>query len=381
MQLFFLVLGFFLLFVGSFLDNLRGPLLPMLSDLFRLAYSESSLFLALGNIGAVIATFALLFLKPRFRERTTVFGVILFGVGSGLLSYTVQGKGTLFLLAFCLGATIASFGAMSNLLIIRGTDSKWRGPVFCGLHTMYGLGSLTAPLVLSSFQLKEESWRNPLVLVSSASLLAFPLFWRKLSKLPHEESRVPEAVHLNPFQGFIVVLVSTYVIGEVMASAWMVTYLVKVRSFSVADASWYLSGFFLTIAVTRGALFLSFKERHESLLLISSVAFSAVFFLIGLKFGAYGFVFAGVLGPFFPVFLSRLSRLFPKQANTLVLWILGTMQIAQFMAHKWVGWTADNYGMDAAYWIPFGVLCLTNVLLLIYFKCESRLLIESKRFL
>lgn len=372
MQLFFIGLGFSLLFFGSYIDNFRGPLLPVLSHLLSLQYSDTSFFLMMANVGAVVAMFVLLFFNQHFRMRTVLTGVILFSSLSCLSSLLVHDKAGLFLFALSMGGSISILGATANLMILKGTDTKWRTPFFCGLHMMYGLGSLTGPLVLSKLNLGEASWQLPLLVVPVFGFIAIPFVFKKLSSATGHEEAIRQSLKLSGFQCFILLLFSFYVVGEVMTSMWLVTYLVGEKGMSVPKAAPYLSGFFLMMSLSRGALFMTFKESREKYLLFLCLALAVCFYLWGMQGNPWGFVFAGILGPFFPVLLSRLSRIFPEQASSITLWILASMQVSQIIGYKTMGLIADSSGIGRAYWIPVSLLFFSIVLLYVYFSLEKK---------
>ena len=67
-------LGAALLFFGAFLDNLRGPLLPIMAKDLHLDLADLGGFLAIGNLGAIIGTFLLIPLMQKLSERRTAMG-------------------------------------------------------------------------------------------------------------------------------------------------------------------------------------------------------------------------------------------------------------------------------------------------------------------
>lgn len=373
MQFFLVFLGFYLLFFSSYIDNIRGPLLPILSRLLALEYSDTSLFLSIGNIGAICATFALLFLNQHFRERTVLLAVIFFASLSCFFSLWISDKTTLWIFAFAIGTSIGTLGGMSNLLVIQGTPSKWRSPAFCALHMMYGLGSFTSPFVLSQWIKEGENrWQTALLWMPLLGILCVPLILKKLSPRLRSRENPHRLARVGFFQSYILFMMAVYVVGEVMTSMWLVSYLVGEKGMSVSQASPFLSGFFLLVALSRGLLFLSLKEKTERELLLGCLFFSCLFFFLGKLYHEWGFILVGILGPFFPVFLARLSRLFPAEANSLILLVIASIQIAQMVGHRCVGWVADAFGIGKAYWIPGIFLALTCLLLEIYFRLEAK---------
>ena len=366
----FILAGLFLLACGSFIDNSRGVLLPILTQQFDLSYTQSSGFFIAGNFGSVIATFLLLPLTQHFSEKklvivTGVIGVIVLSLG-GLVNqfWELMGFG-----AF-LGFVLSSYGALSNLLIIHGTDLNSRSKMMCGLHMIYGLTSIISPLICDTFLFHGMTWWGCL---ASVILLLLGLLFFVMKKIPDEPPQAEKAkssIKLNGLQRWVVFIFCLYITGEVLNSMWLVTYLVKTQGMSIGLSSRYLSAFFIVMTLTRALCFVSLEERHEKLLLFGCLILSLVFMGLGHSGLGWAFSLSGVLGPFFPLFLGRVTRVFHLQSKTLTLWILAMGYVTLGLFHLGVGKIATGLGMERAFWLPAVFIFLSILAYGVYLRWE-----------
>ena len=70
----------------SFLDNVRGPLLPVLCDQLGISYSEGGLFLTVGNFAAVLSTLLMGQALKKFSEKRVTLFICAFCSIPGLVS-------------------------------------------------------------------------------------------------------------------------------------------------------------------------------------------------------------------------------------------------------------------------------------------------------
>lgn len=366
----FILAGLFLLACGSFIDNSRGVLLPILTQQFDLSYTQSSGFFISGNFGSVIATFLLLPLTQHFSEKklvivTGVFGVIVLSLG-GLVNqfWELMGFG-----AF-LGFVLSSYGALSNLLIIHGTDLNSRSKMMCGLHMIYGLTSIISPLICDTFLSHGMTWWGCL---ASVILLLLGLLFFVTKKIPDEPPQAEKSkpsLRLNGLQRWVVFIFCLYITGEVLNSMWLVTYLVKTQGMSIGLSSRYLSAFFVVMTLTRALCFVSLEEKHEKFLLFGCLILSLVFMGLGHSGLGWAFSLSGVLGPFFPLFLGRVTRVFHLQSKTLTLWILAMGYVTLGLFHLGVGKIATALGMERAFWLPAVFIFLSILAYGVYLRWE-----------
>ncbi len=77
-------IGFTLMLVSSYIDSLRGPIMPALQRLLKLSAAELSWFLVLGNLAAIATTFLLMRLLRQISEAKLLLTVLVFALSIGV---------------------------------------------------------------------------------------------------------------------------------------------------------------------------------------------------------------------------------------------------------------------------------------------------------
>lgn len=380
-------LGIAVLLSSSFLDNMRGPLLPILCETLNLEYAHLSWMLITGNITAVITFFTIGKALKKFSEKK----VVLFALASTLLPISLapflNQLAMVITFGTLLGMVVAMLGALSNILVVIGTKPEIRSRIMALAHSMYGLGSLLGPLTLTLF-IPTFPWWTAL----GVSALLFGMCFALASKLPpkndQDDSKAPstkmsqEISHPNWVKNVVLFAFTVFVCGEVMATKWLTSYLVNGPGLSVESASKYLTAFFLVLTLTRLLVFLKLKKSAEhSVLLGAIVAAISCYFLARMGY-LWCLPGMGVLGVFFPVFYSRLSNQFPKIWRELTIQLFIILQLAVGTCHFLMGKVMDLYGAEAAFMIPIALLIVAMPLYLLTVKVtrpqENALLPENE---
>jgi MFS family permease len=358
-------LGFAFLICSSFLDNLRGPLLPQISRSLGLDFSQSSLFISTGNLSSVGATLLIAVLSRRIPVVRLGTPVLIFGALSCLFVAFVVNRPTLTIFAAIIGISITVLGSLSSIYVIEGTPILLRSRMLAGLHSLYGLGSLVAALAVAA-QLK-LGWSWQVLFMGCAALLAAILAGasqsRKASRNTPQMSARPDRAFKLVDLAYCVPIV-LYVLGEVGTSTWLVTYVVRAQGVGEAFGSVLLSGFFGCLAGSRVLTMFLCRPGSEWKWSIVSLGFATVFFYLGLTLSPYFFPLVGILGPFFPLYIQFFSVKFPGYWQTIALLTFSIQQAALAAFHYGMGWMVDHQGASVAYVIPGLCLVLSFVTLL-----------------
>ena len=93
--------------------------------------------------------------------------------------------------------------------------------------------------------------------------------------------------------------------------------------------------------------------------------------------GALIFLFpaAGIIGPFFPMMLARVSVIYNHSWQRLTVVILTTMQLALALSHLVLGAVFDQLGAQRAYLIPPLLLIFAGVGAWKFLKNDSELIV------
>lgn len=361
----FLFGGFSSLLVVAFLDNARGPLIPVLLKQLDIPYEIAGLFLTVGNIAAVAATFFLGRALQRWGERHVAIWVCFFACLPGLLAPWIDGRALLLLLGILLGASVALLGSLCSILTVKGSPPLRAGRFVSFQQVMYGVGSLIGPLLFQTLIAWEKPWWW---LLSAASLALFILGLSFILILPHEDVLpAPEiAAHDTPLRLrnlIIIAMFALYVGGEVLASMWMSSLMVAKQGKSPAEAARYLMYFFLLMAITRFLCFLWVKPQRETPVIIGCLLAGIILSLMGQAGISWALPAMGVMGPFFPLCIARLSVRFPQNWRQMTIFVYGGMQVTLALMHVSVGRLADHIGLDKAFYLSPSLLFLCFVLL------------------
>jgi fucose permease len=170
---------------------------------------------------------------------------------------------------------------------------------------------------------------------------------------------------------FLLALFSIYVGGEVLTSSWMTAWLVGVYGMTVPDAAPYMVAFFTLLACARLLCFAFLRPSWEIPILIGVLTMSIAFQITahqGLPLAIAG---CGILGPFFPILLARVSRQFPNEWRAFLLGLMLAIPTAMTLFQALVARAADVWGMSLAFKIPLFLQITAFALLLGYLIAEK----------
>jgi fucose permease len=362
---------------ASYIDNLRGPLLPVLSRELGILYDKSSLLVVMGSFGAFCVGCAM----TRFVRIFSITGaryLVAFCVLMTLaLAFLVHSTATLALFAIFAGATINALGTTANLLILFAASHANRVRAYSALHIMYGLGSALGPTLVGTLVARELNWR---LLFFPPVLILLPLF---VLRAPINLVSDPEATKEHPhslrtLRLITVVTFLVYVLAEVLTSTWMVVFLVESRGLTLSNASPILSGFFITMALSRFFCSFLIETWEKQVLVTSLLAFGASLY-VGITWSPVVLMGCGLAGPFFPIFMGRLTRAFGPLAQRIILDLYLLFPLTLGSAHLLFGQLTNIMSMHSI----FSYGCGAFVLLLfpclgLYFRVEKSLQIKHE---
>lgn len=368
----FVLAGFLSLLASSYYDIVRGPLLPAVAKELGLEFSRSGWFLATGQAVATVTTLLMIQALNRWSERTVMIFICLAGITAGLLAPLVQSFAMLLGLAAILGMTVSLLGTMSNILLVEGAPADLRGRFLAGMHTMYGVGSMSAASVVGIGLGRGLHW-STLYLVAVpvyATLLLFA--WTKLKRGTSKGPATVQAASLSGPQALVVLVFALYVAGEVTTSMWMTSYLVKTRGLEISQATPYLTGYFLALTLSRFFCAFWVPPERERLVLTLALFVATVSFLAATAGPSWLFCLVGLYGPFFPLFLSRSSRRFPDKWRSITIWSVVIMNVSIGFGNLTVGELADRIGLEQAFYLPPVFIALALAGMSLYLKGEAK---------
>ncbi len=347
---------------------MRGPLLPQWSKEFQLPYDKQGLLLTFGNLGALVCTFSLAPLLNRFPLRKIILSVLLLGVAFAFSSLLVQNYLTLSMFAVFLGIVCSLLGTMASLQVQQSARPEVRSNLFSLLHLMYGVGSYLAPFVATFFILEKKVWHYNFLSAVVPLVLVFGILMSKSKTKKDQVVATPnkESYKVGFKHWITIIAMGFYVCGEVLASMWMVSYFQNYLNYSSPDSNFFQSLFFASMSLTRLLCFLFLPAGWDLKVMVGSV-------LLGIGVFAAGIILknpvlialVGIIGPFFPLYIARISEKFPTQSRSMTIYVLSFMQLSLACAHLFLGKLSTSIGIKNAFLVP-PVLLMIGLLLVVF---------------
>lgn len=233
------ICGSGLLCLAAWIDNMRGPLLPAITTLLSLDNAAAGLIMSLGNLVAMTTTWLLMPLLNRWSLKQVGLGVLMYTVVVCYAASYVDKSPKMFLWGALLGGSISTMGSLSNIYVQSGMSPAIRGQMMSALHSLYGLTSFFAPWLAGVVLTEPRHW--PVLFTSvapAAAALALYIYLRG-PKSGDKKTRKSQAqpLSLDPIHVLTISVLISYVVGEVLTSTWMTSYLVHEHGLTIKPRS------------------------------------------------------------------------------------------------------------------------------------------------
>ena len=353
----FIILAYSLLLFQSVLDNSRGPIYPEILADFNIDAARGSWIFALASFSGLLANLTAKWWLPAIEAiHATHIALFLMSLSSYLFGYSL-GNG-LFLLdlsSLLMGFGMGMANVTMNILIARGTKEEFRRQFFSGLHSVYGIGSLSAPIILNIFLATQNSWTSffkylafiPLFMLVSSIIFSTKYEHESIDKSKPKVKLIAPTPFINRLSfgsvfGF-------YVASEIVVSTRLVLYLNTSHAISLDTARTTLSFFFLLLLLGR-LLFtiLPIKGASQRWLVFSCVS-SIVIYICSLVISPYLLALLGLTMSFFyPVAMDWLSKKFPTGFDFMSASVLTIVSLSLVFMHLGFGYVSDLLGIEYA---------------------------------
>ena len=161
------------LFVFGISDNIRGPLFPEILKEFNISDSLGSMMFALSSLSGFLASHFARNLLRRF-DRRSILQWACIGLALTLLGLAVSPNFYIFLgFSILFGLNSGIIGLVPNVLVPLGSTPEKKQRLLSGLHAMYGVASLIAPMLVASISFITGNWRYTFALTALAPLSLF----------------------------------------------------------------------------------------------------------------------------------------------------------------------------------------------------------------
>jgi MFS transporter, FHS family, glucose/mannose:H+ symporter len=361
--------AFAALFAGGLLDNIRGPLLPdMIADL-GIADRHASLFFSLAAIASVGGSVLAGKCLRHFSSLATLRGsLMIIALGYGAVAF---GSTYWMILAggICYGLGMGSNHVILNCMVAQATAPSQRTRSFNFLHVMYGLAALSAPLLITWLRVVTTGWQQIFLLSIGLPLLIFSASLPVASPRPRAvDAGGPRPHYLRllftPTCLYYAAVFGLYVAAELCVSIWLVLYVDRLGTYTLAQSTNFLTLFFVAMTAIRLLMGLFLKGHHYKRILLISSSGGVFFGCLGI----YGHpiflsLSAAAMAPFFPVMFASLSHEVTEDLEVVTSWVMGTVFVAIALGQAMMGWLSDHYSMAVAMHLPVVLLVVVSMAL------------------
>jgi fucose permease len=365
----YIFLAYFSLLVQGLADNIRGPLFPDLLSQFALDNRMGSLFFSVAS-GMIIpgGYFGGRILDRWGRIRSLQFSTLMFVVS---LVGIWASPTFLWILSFVFlfGLSFGIMGVAQNVMVIEaappGQEQKWQA----GLQSMYGLASLSAPLLVMVVHQASPRWQNSfLVAAGLGVLLLIGSFWAEEIPVPVEKAEMEKKPKYPPLEMFYYgVILAAYVAAEIMVSSRLAQFARESESWSFAATSALNSLFFVGMFAGRFLFIFWHPPISLKLQMLISLALATLAITVGLLLTPVGFAFAGLaMAPFYPLCMTAAGRMFKHSLGFVTSQGIALTGVTVVAMQTMVGYLADHFDLRISLFVGPGFAMLAFFMILAY---------------
>lgn len=353
------------LFVFGLSDNIRGPLFPEILKDFNISDSVGSLMFALSSLSGFIASYFARNLLRRY-DRRSILQYACLGLTISLLALALAPNFYIFLFfSIIFGLNSGIIGLVPNVLVPLGSSPEKKQQLLSGLHAMYGIASLIAPMLVAAISFITGSWRHTFAVTALAPFSLFIYSFHKSHNTHHSKPKISKEEHkknkkknFKP-QVFLAFMVSFAVAAEVMISSRLALYMRRVWNYDLEMSSLFVTYFFICLLCGR-LLFTGVKfNRSIRFQLSGCLIITAILITLGLLIHPLFLAAAGFsIAPFYPLAIALISSEFPNDLDTAVSYMMATDSMMLALMHILVGKLSDQFGINhAIYSGVFFLIC------------------------
>lgn len=363
------------LFSLGIIDNGRGPIYPEILKSFNLTNSEGSLIFSLASLACLIANILAKWWLPKFGTLKGLRYFLLIQAigcyGIGISSMATNGYQVLILSSIVFGLSLGGMGVTNNLMMAQGSTPENRRKAYSGLHSMYGVSSLIAPLLISYCKQIGISWGQVFQILSLIPLTAFiaSFLIKRIEQDSYSTSNTIEKINNISTSDKVIFssIFAFYVAAEISISTRMILFLRESLDFSLDKSSIYLSAFFFLLLLGR-MTFAFFNIKISSYKIIfSSLILSIILYLFGIYKFPILLPFCGLtMSVFFPCAMEWMSKIFNKNTDKMTTIVMTSVGVMLITMHWIIGQLASKFGIMNA--LLVGPLFLTISLSMLFAK-------------
>lgn len=366
-----LFLAFTTLFAFGFTDNIRGPIYPELLIHFKITHSQGAWWFALVSLMSVVSSLLTPPLISRWGHiRVLRWSLVVMALGQLIFGFT-QNFAVLLLGSFLFGIGVGGISVTQNVMVLLASETHHHQRLQSGLHSCYGASSLLAPLVVILLAWWGFGWQS--AFLAGAGLLILLLL---VSFLPLREGKILYPVNdkkmslrsfWNVEEGYFALTLGLYVGLEVLVGSRMASYMREVQGMELQNSSLMVMIFFACLLAGR-LLFVVWHPKiplRDQLRTCMALTVLAVLASV-LVYPPIIFISGFFLGPFYPIMMTAVGRLFPRRMEECLALCNASQGFTLVTLHSFVGVISDWGGMRAAMSIGIILSIVTFTLLTFY---------------
>lgn len=365
-----ILLSYVSLLALSVLDNIRGPFYPEILKDLAVSATSGSFFFATVSMFAMAGNYSSHFLlRYQSSVRLLAWGSLVLAAGFTLIA-TVPHMPTMLIPCAIFGFAFGILNVVQNVLLYEAAKPAHRRRLFNGLHAMYALASVTAPLTASALRDAGYGWRPSFMMVAffPAAVGAWALFFKSPDghRPPKDKPRFTMDNTDRLHCAFYALAMAFYLWGELSISTRMPLWLRTERGFSADNADLYLAGFFTALLGGR-ILFslLHLRQFSNWTVLAASAGTSALVYFLGLNWDPRFLVLAGfTMAPFYPMLMDQAGVRFEQKSSQALGFIIAGGSVSLVFMHVIIGIITDHAGLTTALSICAGLFILLTLGLL-----------------
>lgn len=367
--------AFFCTFIIGFVDNLKGPTMPVLLKEMNFSYALGGTILLAVYLGFFAATLLTGVLADIAGHRTVLLaaaGAIFLGVVGFVTFKTFWGITMAF---FTIGLGTGGFDLGGNSIIVD-LQPEEKGRYLNLISVVHGISAMISPLLAGFFIARSFGWRLGYLVVLALAVIM--IVFASLTKYPSEAGTFKEGMNFKmlgkqvimPEMRWLYILMMAYVGLEMSMASWLPAFLQETHGVSIQLSSQSVSLFFGGLMVGRlVGSFIIHRVGYLRGLLIASTG-GLICLTLGLSGPAGMTFFLPLSGLFFsitfPVTTAFTTDMHQDNVGSMIGLLFSFAGLGGAIGPWLIGLLIDAAGMRAGFSLvlPYTALILVSVLML-----------------
>lgn len=375
---------FLLMIMNAISENIRGVLIPVFKSEFGVKDTNIGIFLFIGSLGYVIATF----IGGLLCEKVGQKKVLSIGIITMIFSLGIFIKASIFEVLL-LGMFIMNLGLAFTSIAVNTLIPvlllSFQAILMNVTHFCYGLGASIGPKMAGNLINKGVSWRNIYLYMAMAFVVLLVIFiFLKVpdvhKTLQNEESGEVDKTLIF----FYIIALGFYVCAEMGTGSWLINYIKNVYGYNEATSSTYLSIFFGMLTIGRllgGAVVEKFGYVNT---MIKSLFIALAIYILALFMGEKGLILISISGLFFsiifPTTVLTISKVFSKKVSAITGTVVTAASAINMVVSVVIGKLNDTIGYRYAFYlIPISLFISMIFMALIHIRTKDILCCRSDK--